>query len=375
MEIPTLIVTKMELKRIEEFFDLLSIKRTRTNGDENELKRIQELLEENNEELVADSSDNTLDLANAKHPENGQTPLMYVAMETGDSRVVQVLLEFGAKWNECDEDGHCAGEYAARAGFNELAMMLMDYGVECELELSRLEREKGEYVTDTSYLKEKIVYDGEDRLLDQQGDAVMMKWETPLMKIHAERICEKCGRDAVVMNVGFGLGIVDGFIQDLEPKKHVIIEAHPDVYQHMIRKGWDKKENVDIRFGRWQDVIDDIANEYEFTGIFFDTYGESYDEIREFHEHLPKLMSKNDKFVYSYFNGFCPDNVFFHMVYNKLIARELNELANLETKFERVKVEKIDWTGVSGHGKYWDMETYFLPTCTLKLEEEDKDKN
>jgi type IV protein arginine methyltransferase len=277
----------MELKRIEEFFDLLSIKRTRTNGDENELKRIQELLEENNEELVADSSDNTLDLANAKHPENGQTPLMYVAMETGDSRVVQVLLEFGAKWNECDEDGHCAGEYAARAGFNELAMMLMDYGVECELELSRMEREKGGYVTDTSYLKEKIVYDGEDRLLDQQGDAVMMKWETPLMKIHAERICEKCGRDAVVMNVGFGLGIVDGFIQDLEPKKHVIIEAHPDVYQHMIRKGWDKKENVDIRFGRWQDVIDDIANEYEFTGIFFDTYGESYDEIREFHEHLP----------------------------------------------------------------------------------------
>jgi hypothetical protein len=39
-------------------------------------------------------------------------------------------------------------------------------------------------------------------------------------------------------------------------------------------------------------------------------------------------------------------------------------LSGMLTTFEPVKVEKIDWEGVTGHGKYWEMETYFLPTCT-----------
>lgn len=38
----------------------------------------------------------------------------------------------------------------------------------------------------------------------------MMGWETPLMERHAAVICANGG---AVLNVGFGLGIVDGFIQ------------------------------------------------------------------------------------------------------------------------------------------------------------------
>ena len=39
----------------------------------------------------------------------------------------------------------------------------------------------------------------------------MMGWERPLMERHAELICRRAG--ARVVNVGFGLGIIDGLIQ------------------------------------------------------------------------------------------------------------------------------------------------------------------
>ena len=42
------------------------------------------------------------------------------------------------------------------------------------------------------------------------GEAVMMGWETPLMERHAAIICASGGD---VLNVGFGMGIIDGFIQ------------------------------------------------------------------------------------------------------------------------------------------------------------------
>ncbi len=43
------------------------------------------------------------------------------------------------------------------------------------------------------------------------GEGVMMDWETDLMRRHAEIICRGGGD---VLNVGFGMGIVDGFIQE-----------------------------------------------------------------------------------------------------------------------------------------------------------------
>ena len=326
--------------------------------DANDLALVQRIISEQGTDCVL------------KRISNSKTTLMRACETHGNESIVEVLLSSGAPWNAVDDDGHCAGEYAAEK-YPHLASQLMDYGVEVELLLGDEIRTSGAYETDTSYLSEKLKYDANDRLLDAQGDAVMMKWETPLMKLHAEKICDvEHGKEseAVVLNVGFGLGIIDGFIQDLKPKTHVIIEAHPDVYAHMKRKGWDEKENVVVVFGRWQDVIEDLAKEYSFTGAFFDTYGETYNEIREFHVHLPKLFQKSKdkgkRCTHSYFNGFCPDNIFFHMVYNRLIAKELKDLSGMSTTFESVKVDKIDWEGVTGHGKYWEMETYFLPTST-----------
>jgi hypothetical protein len=62
--------------------------------------------------------------------------------------------------------------------------------------------------------------------------------------------------------------------------------------------GWDKKPGVKILFGRWQDCV---ASLEPFDAVFFDTFGEFYDDLKEFHTHLPRLLKPDG--TYSYFNG------------------------------------------------------------------------
>lgn len=59
------------------------------------------------------------------------------------------------------------------------------------------------------YLQRSVTYDG-DRLIDEDHRGVMMQWEDPLMAAHAEIICQTRGH---VLNVGFGLGLIDTHIQ------------------------------------------------------------------------------------------------------------------------------------------------------------------
>jgi len=41
--------------------------------------------------------------------------------------------------------------------------------------------------------------------------------------------------------------------------------------------GWGDKPGVRIVFGRWQDVLPELGR---YDGIFFDTYGEYYEDLR-----------------------------------------------------------------------------------------------
>ena len=41
--------------------------------------------------------------------------------------------------------------------------------------------------------------------------------------------------------------------------------------------GWGDKPGVRIVFGRWQDVLPELG---QYDGIFFDTYGEYYEDLR-----------------------------------------------------------------------------------------------
>ncbi len=319
------------------------------------------------------------------NPDDGVTPLM-IAAETGNVPMITTLLEAGAPWNAQDKDGHTAGEYATGSGNREAMPVLLDWAVTAELILSSIpenknrigsgdattnEEEKEEKPTESEgYLGQKLRYvDG--LLLDEDNEAVMMGWEAPLMVHHAEIICAAGGGYGDVLNVGFGLGIIDEEIQKLNPKSHTIIEAHPDVYAHMLELGWDKKPNVKIVFGKWQDVVGKLEN-HSFDGIFWDTYAEYYEDMRVWHQELPRLLRPNG--VYTFFNGLAPDNLFFHLVYGEIARRELNALG-FSVKYDAVPIDASSdeiWNGVAN--RYWNFPVYFVPTCVLleekKIEEE-----
>lgn len=88
----------------------------------------------------------------------------------------------------------------------------------------------------------------------------------------------------------------------------------------MQADGWTQKAGVEVLCGRWQDVLPKVAEAVEsgqcapFDGVFFDTYAEDDQDLHNFHKFLPRIMSQHPRARYSYYNGMCPDNVFFHGV-------------------------------------------------------------
>ena len=288
--------------------------------------------------------------------DKGVSALM-TAAGAGHADIVQALLQAGAPWNAVDRYGRCAGQYAVDAGHQGIVDTLVSAGVRAELIFGAMERripevEASAKQANGKYLAGGVRYIGPD-LVDDEGRGVMMAWEGPLMEAHAKQIC--LGGDKDVLNVGFGLGLVDTAIQKHSPRTHTIIEAHPKVYEKMIADGWDKKPGVRILFGRWQDVIGQTG---DFDGIFFDTF-DDVGHLREFHAHLPRLLRPDG--VYSYFNGVCPDNVFFLGVACEVVRVELERMG-LEAQFHRCEVDAGgDETWGSVAFRYFEENQYFLP--------------
>jgi len=111
----------------------------------------------------------------------------------------------------------------------------------------------------------KYTYEN-DNLVDENGLTVMMGWERPIMKKVADIITNKGGD---ILNIGFGMGIIDTYIHQLNPTSHTIIESHPDVINYMKENNWEDKSNC--VYGRWQDHVDTIG---QFDGIYLDTWME-----------------------------------------------------------------------------------------------------
>ena len=71
------------------------------------------------------------------------------------------------------------------------------------------------------------------------------------------------------------------------PVHHTIIEAHPQVLEHMRNQGVDKLPGVRILEGRWQDwlldpeklgqVLEGTPDSSGFDAIFVDTFAEGYE--------------------------------------------------------------------------------------------------
>ncbi|XP_044390562.1 protein arginine N-methyltransferase 2 isoform X2 [Triticum aestivum] len=190
---------------------------------------------------------------------SGMTPLMRAA-SGGHAAAARLLLDAGAPWNALSPEGLSAGDLTSDPATYDL---LLDHALRSELILGTVARRQAasanssDGVPAETYLDSRVSF-SEDRVMDAESKAVMMEWERPLMEAHARAVCAAGG--GKVLNVGFGMGLVDQAIQRYEPEEHTIIEAHPEVYARMLKLGWGEKKNVRILFGRWQDVIPQLGS-------------------------------------------------------------------------------------------------------------------
>lgn len=204
---------------------------------------------------------------------------------------LKLLLMNGAIWNELDCNGETPGCLANRLGLPTLYEIMVQAGVRAELIFGRLDgyqellggdevedededegEDEGETeregasggeaqkqeemqkdVNSEEYLASQLTYLG-DRLLDRDANGVMMAWERRIMERSCEAVLPGDVPGRSVLNIGFGMGIVDGFFRGKNPTRHVIVEPHPDVLKKMTEDGWDKMEGVEVLPGRWQDV-------------------------------------------------------------------------------------------------------------------------
>lgn len=192
---------------------------------------------------------------------SGLTPLMHAATG-GHAAVVQLLLDAGAPWNALSPTGISAGDLASDSATFDL---LLDHALRSELVLGTVARRQAGPADSPaeSYLESRVSF-SEERVMDADSKAVMMEWERPLMEAHARAVCS----GGKVLNVGFGMGLVDTAIQRYEPEEHTIVEAHPEVYARMLKLGWGEKKNVKVVFGRWQDVLPQLGSYDGITKIF-----------------------------------------------------------------------------------------------------------
>lgn len=139
-------------------------------------------------------------------------------------------------------------------------------------------------MTEISYRAKKRWVESEARYSSEElrirGFQVMQAWEDGYMKRLAQIACQNGG---TVLEVGFGMGISAGYIQQQDIKSHVIVECHPDV----VRRAQDtfKDEIASGRMtiinGFWEDAVALFADEL-FDGILFDT-GPIEQEVEFFH--------------------------------------------------------------------------------------------
>ncbi len=306
--------------------------------------------------------------------EAGGTSCLMHAAQGAHLEIVQALLAASAPWNALDRQGKCAGEYAMASEAADAARRqavvdaLVDHAVIAEMLLGTMgdaEAVAAQQQESEQYLEGRVRYE-KDKLVDEAEEGVMMEWEAPLMEAHAQLLCGEAG-DRDVMNVGFGMGIIDSAIQRLGCKSHTILEAHPDVLAKMEADGWPAKPGVAVEAGRWQDVLPRlVAQGKKYDAIFYDTYSEHYRVHQQvFHEWLPKLLRPGG--IYSYFNGLAPDNIFFHAVTCQLVKLELESLGFDPVDFATVEVEggvaeEGTWEGL--RRRYWHGRTeYYLPVA------------
>jgi guanidinoacetate N-methyltransferase len=142
--------------------------------------------------------------------------------------------------------------------------------------------------------KEEAQY--RDGKLQIAGHPVMEDWEDDYMKALAEVATRRGGR---VLELGFGMGISAGHVQDNALDEHVIIEANEQVFEK-LQQFAAAHPSVTPMLGFWQDVIPTLEPG-SFDGILFDTYPVQAEEVAAhwfFFETAYRLLKPGGVFTY-----------------------------------------------------------------------------
>jgi protein arginine N-methyltransferase 2 len=374
--------------------------------------------------------------ANAQDIKTGETPLHAAIRACGPAspeddsadqeedgcveeakEIIQDLFLNGAIWNDVDSNNETPGCVALRLGRKTLYNLCVEAGVRAELlfalmggdyeqlssgsedgdEMHIDENEdevpqlvsteeavaapeeakfvppdaKEKPVTSEEYLSSKLTYD-DAKLVDSDLNGVMMAWETDIMRRSVAALVPDSAPGKRILNIGFGMGIIDGMFADLKPSRHHIIEAHPSVLEHLAQPGskfgpeWEKSGPEEGAFkvhkGKWQDVVPKLLEDGEvYDAIYFDTFGEDYSQLRHFFtECIIGIMDQEGRF--SFFNGLGADRKICYDVYTKVVEMQCAD-AGLDVDWEESDVDmagldqagKGEWEGV--RRRYWTLDS------------------
>ena len=207
----------------------------------------------------------------------------------------------------------------------------------------------------------------------------MMHWEGDLMRATSRELARDLQVDEdeesapAVLNVGFGLGLIDTYLaQDVRPRTHVIIEPHPDVLRHARSKGWYDREGVRFYEGTWQQYFAAVDNGEEpwqaFDVIYYDTYSEHYKDLHAFFDRLPDIL-RGPGARFSFFHGLGATSQTLYDIYTEVSEMHLRD-AGLATTWHEVDVAQRfrgESTWQETARKYWDVPGPFrVPICELE---------
>jgi protein arginine N-methyltransferase 2 len=376
--------------------------------------------------------------ASVQDPETGYTPLHAAIAACGSAQdaakpeeeisiekakeVVKELFLSGAIWNDLDTNNETPGCMALRLGQKELYELCVEAGVRAEMLLGLLggyepladedsEDEEiegqlngaeaqgsniaeqngtsghvGESMEDTlekkdvnseDYLKSDLTFE-DDKLLDADANGVMMAWETDIMRRTVDLLVPDNQPGKRILNIGFGMGIVDRMFRDTKPLSHHIIEAHPAVIAKLSEpdsdfgKSWEESAPEGGKYivhkGKWQDIVPKLLEEGEvFDAIYFDTFGEDYSQLKLFFtEYVIGLLDPEGRF--GFFNGLGADRRVCYDVYCRVAELDLCD-AGMDVDWTNVPVEGLsgegvgEWKGV--RRRYWTLGEYRLPVCSF----------
>lgn len=343
---------------------------------------------------------NVQDLIDAGAPlwyqDDEGTSALHAAAYVENEQLVKLLIEEGAVWNAVDNLQNTAGDIALSLNNVACYNLIRDAGIRSELLLTLLSSQTSLNPTLSSFvlrdvdnsalastdafLSSKLRYTqdahGQDICLldldDGQEVGVMMGWEREIMQKTVEKLCIDHGKKnqgLKVLNVGFGLGIIDNFFQNLStpPALHVIVEPHRDVLAHMKEQGWYDKKGVSVLEGKWQDCIASEALQGfgNFDVIYIDTFSENYSELHDFFKHLRELLASPES-RFSFFNGLGATNALFYDVYTRLSELHLAD-AGADVVWSDVDVSaQKDEERWGETRKYFSLPIYRLPIAKPK---------